>query len=74
MPAVSVASDPGATMRLMFEAVLICSDDRCAERFEATGSLEELDALACDCGCALIVLTLGDAPEPQAVPMLYAAA
>lgn len=42
----------------MFHARLICSDDCCAASFEAWGSLEELDALACDCGCTLVVLTL----------------
>lgn len=37
---------------MLLLARLICSDDDCAERLEKTvGSLEELDALACDCGC-----------------------
>jgi hypothetical protein len=31
------------------------------DTFEAWGTLEELEALACDCGCALAVLTLGEA-------------
>ena len=42
----------------LFRALLICSDDGCAELFEAYGSLDELEALACDCGCSLHVLTL----------------
>ena len=42
----------------VFLALLICSDENCAELFEAYGALEELEALACDCGCALHVLTL----------------
>ena len=44
----------------MFHAKLICSDGDCAETFEAWGTLEELEALACDCGCTLEVLTLDE--------------
>jgi hypothetical protein len=43
-------------MASMYRALLICSDDDCTEVFEAYGSLEELDTLACDCGCALQVI------------------
>lgn len=47
----SVRSEPDHGDVLLL-ARLICSDDDCAERLEKTvGSLEELDALACDCGC-----------------------
>jgi hypothetical protein len=45
-------------MGRMFRALLICSDEDCAELFEAYGTLEELEALACDCGCSLEILTL----------------
>ena len=48
-------------MAAMFHALLICSDTDCAEVFEAYGTLEELEALACDCGCALEALTFSDA-------------
>jgi hypothetical protein len=48
-------------MRVMFRALLICSDEGCDELFEAYGTLEELEALACDCGCALHVVSLQDA-------------
>jgi hypothetical protein len=44
----------------MFHATLICSDDDCDETFEAWGTLEELEALACDCGCTLAILTLDE--------------
>jgi hypothetical protein len=44
----------------MFHVLLICSDGDCAETFEAWGSLEELEALACDCGCTLEVLSLDE--------------
>jgi hypothetical protein len=49
----------------MFRALLICSDEGCAELFEAYGSLEELEALACDCGCSLEILTLDEAEAAQ---------
>jgi hypothetical protein len=42
----------------MFHALLICSDGDCTDGFEAWGSLEELEALACECGCALQVISL----------------
>jgi hypothetical protein len=45
----------------VFRALLICSDEDCAELFEAYGTLEELEALACDCGCSLEILTLEEA-------------
>ena len=48
-------------MRCMFHALLICSDEDCAELFDAYGTIEELEALACDCGCSLHVLTLEEA-------------
>ena len=49
----------------MFRALLICSDEGCAELFEAYGSLAELEALACDCGCTLEILTLDEAEGAQ---------
>ena len=45
----------------MVHARLICSDGDCDETFEAWGTLEELEALACDCGCALEILAVGEA-------------
>ena len=45
----------------MLHALLICSDDDCTDAFEAWGTLEELEALACECGCALQVLALSEA-------------
>lgn len=47
----------------MFRAFLICSDMGCAEVFEAYGSLEELEALACDCGCSLEVIELSNVDD-----------
>ena len=45
----------------MLHALLICSDDDCTDAFEAWGTLEELEALACECGCALQVISLSEA-------------
>ena len=47
----------------MFHARLVCSDGDCAETFEAWGTLEELEALACDCGCTLEVLSWDEADD-----------
>jgi dihydroorotase len=44
----------------VFRALLLCSDGDCAEVFEAYGSLEELEALACDCGCSLELLEVSE--------------
>ena len=49
----------------MFRALLLCADGECAEVFEAYGSLEELEALACDCGCALHVISVSNVDEPE---------
>jgi hypothetical protein len=45
----------------MHYAVLICSDESCAEESEAWGELEDFDRLACEgCGCLLQVLSLAE--------------
>ena len=46
--------------------MLLCCDEECTEVFEAYGSLEELEALACDCGCALQVISLSSADADAA--------
>ncbi len=44
---------------MLLLARLICSDVDCAELIDATvGSLSELDALACDCGCTFELLAV----------------
>jgi hypothetical protein len=48
----------------MFRALLVCADGDCAEVFEAYGSVEELEALACDCGCSLELLEISEPAEP----------
>jgi hypothetical protein len=61
----------------MYVARLVCSDEQCAEgvTLEAA-TLRELEALMCDCGCALEVIGWPDAAaEPLAeVVMLRVAA
>ena len=38
----------------MLYAVLICTDEACAEEFEAWGELEDFDDMVCEgCGCTL---------------------
>jgi hypothetical protein len=44
----------------MLYAALICCDEDCTDVFEAYGSLEELETLACDCGCALQVVSISE--------------
>ena len=48
----------------MLHALLICTDDDCIDSFEAWGTLEELETLACECGCALQVIAWSEAGEP----------
>jgi hypothetical protein len=47
----------------MVRALLICSDDGCTAVYEAHGPLEEIEALACSCGCGLAIVGW---PEPAA--------
>ena len=48
----------------MYIARLICSDEACAERVLAeVETLEELDVLACECGCVYQVLGVPDIVE-----------
>jgi hypothetical protein len=44
----------------MVYALLVCSDDACTDELEGWGTLEELEALACDCGCAMQVISVSD--------------
>ena len=47
----------------MLYAALICCDDDCTDVFEAYGTLEELETLACDCGCALQVISISEVAD-----------
>jgi hypothetical protein len=62
---------------VVFHALLICSDEACAEELEAYGTgLEELEAMACECGCALQLLAVSGIEFERAarpVPLALAA-
>ena len=46
----------------MLHAILICTDESCAEEFEAWGEPEELESLCCEsCGCVLQALAFSEA-------------
>lgn len=50
-------SEGSVTMRVMFTAVLACPDADCAaELIVEAGTVAELEALACECGCALEIV------------------
>ncbi len=52
---------------MVFVARLICSDPACAEDVVAeAATLRELEALACECGCALEVVGWPDAVRAEA--------
>ena len=47
--------------RAMLYAILICTDESCAEEFEAWGELEDFDDLLCEgCGCTLQPLAFSE--------------
>ena len=61
----------------MFYGLLICSDEDCADTTEAWGTLDELEAMACSCGCTLQlwqVSEAGEQPEHTAEPEIVLAA
>jgi hypothetical protein len=45
----------------MLYATLICSDEECAEEFEAWGEPGDFEALACECGCTLVAFAFCEA-------------
>ena len=45
----------------MLYAVLICTDESCAEEFEAWGELEDFEDMLCEgCGCMLHALAFSE--------------
>jgi hypothetical protein len=45
----------------MLYAILICTDEACAEEFEAWGELEDFDEMLCEgCGCTLQALAFAE--------------
>jgi hypothetical protein len=50
----------------MYTARLVCTDPGCAEEVAAqTATLRELEALLCDCGCALELVGWPDVAAEQ---------
>jgi hypothetical protein len=46
-------------MTTLWAVDLVCSDPACAaEREAVVADLEELDRLACECGCCLVTLSV----------------
>ena len=45
----------------MFLAELVCSEESCEFTIEAVGEFLELEALLCDCGCCLQIVTISEA-------------
>jgi hypothetical protein len=56
--------------------LLSCHDSSCTAVFEAHGHLEDLETLACDCGCALQIVRYLSDPErgPRNVSLIRLAA
>ena len=53
--------------RSMYFAHLICSDEDCAETIDVRAdTLDELEALICDCDCGLQVLGISEAADVEA--------
>ena len=63
------SASPPTIPHVVFHALLICSDDACAEEIEAYGMrLEELEAIACECGCALELLAVSEVVFARPAP------
>jgi hypothetical protein len=54
--------------RAMLYAVLICSDEECAEEFEAWGDPSDFEKLVCDCGCTLQAIAFCEAQPAEIRP------
>jgi hypothetical protein len=52
----------------MLYAILICTDEGCAEEFEVWAEPDELEALLCDgCGCVLQALAFSEVEPTSAL-------
>ena len=61
--------------RLMFTALLTCSDERCDHADSFEGTLDDADHVLCDgCGCLMQVLAVEGAEQPPAVVLEFSAA
>ncbi len=50
-------------MRAMVHALLTCSEDECTDVHEVYGPLEEIETLACECGCGLAIVGWPDTTD-----------
>ena len=50
-----------ATPPALFRAYLVCSDERCDADLEVVGTLEEIEAIVCECGLGFHLIGW---PEP----------
>ena len=44
----------------MVHALMVCSDESCAAELETAATLEELDVVACECGCVLQLIAVSE--------------
>ena len=42
---------------MLYRAFIVCSDEGCEAEFEVIGPLEEIEALTCDCGAGMHVMS-----------------
>ena len=61
--------------RLMFTALLTCSDERCDHADAFVGPLDDADTVLCEgCGCLMQVIGIEGAEQPPAVVVELSAA
>jgi hypothetical protein len=53
-------SDSIPNISRMVHALLVCSDNDCPTELETAGTLEQLEELACDCGCTLQLIAISE--------------
>jgi hypothetical protein len=59
-----VADTSNGYGRCVWVIDLVCSDDECAQEIELlVADLDEADRIACECGCALVTLSVAEAIE-----------
>jgi hypothetical protein len=52
----------------MLYATLICSDEECAEEYEAWGEPADFEKLVCECGCTLQAIAFCEAQPATIIP------
>lgn len=54
---------------VMLYVSLICSDEECAEEFEAWGLPDDFEKMACECGCTLQAIAFCEAQAAAIQPL-----